>query len=145
VERDEVERDLLVRVRSPQRVHGGAQALFGNDDLDAILVDAFLLPHFADCRIGALAGQERARPGRVPRAALVVADPAAAGAEDGVARRVARVLGDEVDELEERAQSSTSGAAVSGSPVFGVPSGSMSRIDAPSSERGRCSTPRGTT
>jgi len=104
VERDEVERDLLVRMRRPQRVHCGVQALFGNDDLDAVLLDPLLLPSLADGRVGALAGDEGARPARVPRAALVLADDAAAGGEDRLAGRVARVLGNEVDELEERAQ-----------------------------------------
>ena len=100
MERDEVERDLFVRVCRPQSVHGGVEALFGNDDLDAILVDAFLLPHLADCRIGALTGQERASPGRVPRAALVVADPAASGLEDRFACGVERLQWDEPDQLE---------------------------------------------
>ena len=44
--------------------------------------------------------EERPRPERVPRAALVVADPPCPGGKDGVAGRVERRLGHEPDELD---------------------------------------------
>ena len=48
---------------------------------------------------GLFAAQERSGSSRVPAAALVVADPARSSGEDGVARRVQRLLRHEPDEL----------------------------------------------
>jgi hypothetical protein len=83
-------------MRLPQRPDDLRHALFGNDDLDAILRDALLDPHPADGRIGALACEERSCSERGPGAPLVVADPPGPGREDGVARRLERLLGDEI-------------------------------------------------
>src|SRR5947208_10568399 len=98
-ERIEVERNLLVRVRRNQRVDHCARALSGNDGLAAQLAGPFLPARTADGRVGPLAAEERPLSPRVPRTALVVADPARAGAEHGIARAVERFLGDEPDEL----------------------------------------------
>ena len=100
----DVERDLLVRMRLPESVDGRSESALGDDDLDAVLRHALLRAHLADGRIGALAREERAGAGGVPRAALVLADHTAAGGEDRFARRVPRRLRDEVDELQVGAQ-----------------------------------------
>ena len=104
MQRVEVEGDFLVRMRGTERLDRRGDRVRGHDDLDPVLVDALLLPHLADGRVGALSGEEGAGPLRVPGAPLVVADDAAARGEDRVARRVQRLLGDEVGELEEVAQ-----------------------------------------
>ena len=51
--------------------------LRGEDRLEPELGDPLLTPALADRRLGACAAEERACPGRVPGAALVVADPPA--------------------------------------------------------------------
>ena len=98
-ERVEVERRLLVRVRLPERAHDVGLALDGIDGLEAKLGHALLATRLADRRIGPLAAEERPRSLGIPRAALVVADPAGARGEDGIADGVERVGRDEDHEL----------------------------------------------
>src|SRR5207248_4176742 len=98
-ERIEIERDLLVRMRLAQRTHGVGGALGRDDGLDAQLRDALLPPDLADRGIGSLAGEKRTGARGVPRAALVVADAARPGREDGVTRRVQCLPRHEPDEL----------------------------------------------
>src|SRR5207244_11339309 len=71
----------------------------GEDRLEPQLGDALLPPCLPHVRIGAGAAEERARAGRVPRAALVVADPARAGREERLTQRIQRFARDEDDEL----------------------------------------------
>ena len=58
------------------------ESIDGDNRLDAELRDSLLSPALADRRIRALPAEEGARPGRVPRAALVLADPPRTCLED---------------------------------------------------------------
>ena len=87
-----------------RRVDGGLDRRLGHQDLDAIFLDVFLRADAADGRLGAVTGEERAGALRVPGAALVVPDDAAPRGEDRLTGCVPRLLGDEVDELEQAAQ-----------------------------------------
>src|SRR5581483_9506476 len=90
---------LFVRVRGPQRGEDVREPLGGHDRLDAQLGDALLAAGPAERRARPLPAEEGARPGRVPGAALVRADPPRTGREDGVPGGVERLLRDEPDEL----------------------------------------------
>src|SRR5205823_875704 len=74
-------------------------ALDGIDGLEPELRHPLLAPALADRRARRLATEERARALGVPRAALVLADPARAGREDRVAHGVERLGRHEHDEL----------------------------------------------
>src|SRR5262245_61162608 len=71
----------------------------GEDGLEPQLEDALLAARFADRWVGPLPAQERPCPDGVPGAALVLADPAGAGVEQGVAYGLQRLARDEDDEL----------------------------------------------
>jgi hypothetical protein len=86
-------------MRCEQRGDDRLDAVAWNDGLDAQLRRPLLLARRADGRLDPFAAQERACSSRVPGAALIVADPARSGGEDGVARRVQRLLRHEPDEL----------------------------------------------
>src|SRR3954454_197107 len=94
-QRVDVERRLLVRVRAAQRGDHLVVPVGREDRLEPQLGDALLPPRLADRRIGALAAAERSRPGGVPRAALVLADPSRAGLEEGFTNRIERLARDE--------------------------------------------------
>src|SRR5262249_30900947 len=119
--------------------------ILGNHRLHSRLSDPLLPPSLADRRPRRFAAEERADALCGPRAALVVADAPGARREHRVARGVERLLGNEPDELVAQMFSSAAAARSVESPVFGVPSVSISRMCASSSARGQCSTPRGTT
>src|SRR5512134_1100731 len=87
-------------MRGAERLDDSREGVLGDDDLDAVLVDVLLHPHVAERGVGTIAGEEGARAFRVPGAALVIADDAAAGAEDRVTRCVERLLWREPDELD---------------------------------------------
>ena len=87
-------------MREPERLEDLLDPVGRNDRLDPELGDVLLPPALPDRRIRLLAAEERARSGRVPGAALVLADPARARLEDRVARRVERLGGHEPHELE---------------------------------------------
>ena len=70
-----------------------------DDGLDPQLRERLLPPALAERRRGALAPEERARPRRVPGAALVVADAASTGLEHRRPGFVERLEGHEPDEL----------------------------------------------
>src|SRR5579862_1951142 len=86
-------------MRAAQRRHDVALAVGREHRLEAELGDTLLHPTLADCRIRALAAEERARALRVPRAPLVVADPSRPRREQRIAHRVQRGGGNEDDEL----------------------------------------------
>jgi hypothetical protein len=87
-------------MRLLERLEDGGESILGHDGLDAKLGDALLATRLAEGRIRRLAAAERASPRRVPRAALVVADAAGSGLEDGVAGGLERLARNEPDELE---------------------------------------------
>src|SRR5438270_12679712 len=88
-----------MRMCGDPRVDDLACTIGGNDSLDAELGDAFLAAWLADRRARAGTPEKRPGSGRVPGAPFVLADPAGAGAEDGVASPLERLARDEPDEL----------------------------------------------
>src|SRR5947207_3290565 len=67
--------------------------------LEPILGHALLATATPDGWVRAFPAEERPRPGRVPRAALVLADPAGTGFEHRRPHRIQRLLRNEHDEL----------------------------------------------
>src|SRR5207244_4120663 len=98
-QRVDVERRLLVRVRAAEGADHLVVAVGRKDRLEAELRHALLAPGRADGGGGPLAAEEGAGSLRVPRAALVVADPAGTGLEHGLTDCVERLGRHEDDEL----------------------------------------------
>src|SRR5512146_808264 len=84
---------------APQRGHHFLLPLLWEHGLEPQLGDSLLASRRPDRRICSLAAEERSRPGGVPRAALVVADPARARLEERVAHFFERLARYEDDEL----------------------------------------------
>ena len=73
--------------------------LFREDRLEPQLGDALLAPGFPDRRARSLPAEKRARPLRVPRAMLVLADAPGTRFEEGATNSVERLTRNEDDEL----------------------------------------------
>src|SRR5262245_46742642 len=86
-------------MRAAQSSNDVLVPLLGEDRLEPELDHPLLLPHLTDRRIRSGEPPERARPVRVPGAALVVADPPGARLEEGVAHLLERLGRHEDDEL----------------------------------------------
>src|SRR5262249_22966771 len=112
-ERIEVISDLFVGVRLEQRREDLLAAIDRDHGFDAQFGKTLLAPPLTDRRVRRFAAQEGARSGPVPRAALVIPDPAGTGSEDGVAGRIERFLGDEPNELVTQVALSRYGAGCS--------------------------------
>ena len=84
--------------RSQRRDHVGL-SLFRENRLEAQLGNTLLAPGFPDRRARSLPAEERARPLRVPRAMLVLADAPGTRLEEGAADSVERLTRNEDDEL----------------------------------------------
>ena len=73
--------------------------LFREDRLEPQLGNTLLAPGFPDRRARSLPAEKRARPLRVPRAMLVLADAPGTRVEEGAADGVERLARNEDDEL----------------------------------------------
>ena len=73
--------------------------LLREDRLEPQLSDTLLAPGFPDRRARSLPAEKRARPLRVPRAMLVLADAPGTRLEEGAADSVERLTRNEDDEL----------------------------------------------
>ena len=85
-------------MRRSQRGDHVCLALFREDRLEAQLGNTLLAPGFPDRRTRSPA-EKRARPLRVPRAMLVLADAPGARFEEGATNSVERLTRNEDDEL----------------------------------------------
>ena len=86
-------------MRRSQRGDHVCLALFRKDRLEAQLGHTLLAPGFPDRRTRSLPAEKRARPLRVPRAMLVLADAPGTRFEECAADSVERLTRNEDDEL----------------------------------------------
>ena len=86
-------------MRRSQRGDHVCLALFRKDRLEAQLGNTLLAPGFPDRRTRSLPAEKRARPLRVPRAMLVLADAPGTRFEECAADSVERLTRNEDDEL----------------------------------------------